>query len=191
MKNLILASASTRREKILKKLNMQFTVVPSKVDESVYEHLSPEKMVKELSALKAKEVSKLVEDTLIIAADTIIIKDEKVLGKPESEEDAIEMLKELRGDSHTVITGIAVFSTFNNKEITDIDSTEVYLANMSDNEVEKYVSTGEPMGKAGSYAIQGLGSVFVEKIKGSYFTVMGLPVHKLARILNQFSIDII
>jgi len=191
MKNLILASESPRREKILKRLNMQFTVVPSKIDESVYEHLNPEKMVQELSSLKAKEVSKLVEDTLIIAADTIIVNDEKILGKPKSEEDAIKMLKELRGDNHTVVTGLAVFSTLDSKEITDIDRTEVYLADMTDNEVEKYVSTGEPMGKAGSYAIQGLGSVFVEKIEGSYFTVMGLPVHKLARILNQFSVDII
>ncbi|MGM0437172.1 MAG: Maf family protein [Bacillota bacterium] len=191
MKNLILASSSARREEILKRLNLQFTVVPSKIDESGYDHLTPEKMVQKLSALKAKEVSKLVEDTLIIAADTIIVNNDKVLGKPQSKEDAAEMLKKLRGENHTVMTGLAVYSTGDSKEITDIDRTEVYMTNMSDDEIAKYVSTGEPMGKAGSYAIQGLGSVFVEKIEGSYFTVMGLPVHKLAEILNEFSINII
>lgn len=191
MEKLILASASPRREEILKRLNLQFTVVPSKVDERVYEHLNPDKMVQELSILKAKEVSKLVEDTLIIAADTIIVNDEKVLGKPQSKDGAVDMLKKLRGNNHTVMTGLAVYSTIEGKEITDIDRTKVFMSYMSDNEIEKYVSTGEPMGKSGSYAVQGLGSVFIERIEGSYFTVMGLPVHKLARILNDFSIEII
>ena len=191
MEKLILASASPRREKILKKLNLQFTVVPSKVDESIYSHLNPEKMVQELASLKAREVSKLVEDTLIIAADTIIVNNQKVLGKPETEKGAIKMLKKLRGGNHKVITGLAVYSIPEKKEITDIDRTKVYMSYMSDEEIKKYVSTGEPMGKSGSYAVQGLGSVFVERIEGSYFTVMGLPVHKLARILNDFSINII
>ena len=191
MQKLILASASPRREKILKKLNLKFTVVPSKIDESVYNHLPPEEMVQELSLLKAKEVSNLVEDTLIIAADTIIVNNGKIMGKPQNNNEAIEMLKELRNGKHTVLTGVAVSSIPEGKQLTVIDETDVYMSDISDEEINKYVATGEPMGKSGSYAVQGLGSIFVERIEGSYYTVMGLPIHKLAKMLNDFSIDIL
>ncbi len=191
MQKLILASASPRREKILKRLNLQFTVVPSKIKEDGYEHLGAEKMVKELALLKAKDVSKLVEDTIIIAADTIIENNGKIIGKPENNEDAKIMLKELKNSKHTVVTGLAIYSTFDGKEVTTYDKTDVYFSDLSDNEIDKYISTGEPMDKSGAYAIQGLGSVFVEKIEGSYFTVMGLPVHKLVKILKEFSINVL
>ncbi len=191
MQKLILASASPRREKILNKLNLKFTVVPSKIDESIYDHLPPEEMVKELSLLKAKEVSNLVEDTLIIAADTIIVNNGKIMGKPQNNKDAIKMLKELRNGKHTVLTGVAVTSIPEGKKLTVIDKTDVYMSDISDEEINKYVATGEPMGKSGSYAVQGLGSIFVERIEGSYYTVMGLPIHKLAKMLNDFSIDIL
>jgi len=191
MKNLVLASSSSRRKEILEKLNLKFKVVPSNIDESSYKDLSPEKLVQKLSSSKAREVSKLVEDTIIIAADTVVVNNDKILEKPEDEEEAVEMLKELSGDKHTVMTGLTVYSTLEEKEMTDIAKTQVYLSDISEAKIKKYVDTGEPLGKAGSYAIQGLGSVFVEKIEGSYFTVMGLPIHKLAEKLNDFSINII
>ena len=191
MKNLVLASSSSRRKEILERLNLKFKVVPSNLDESSYKDLNPEKLVQKLSSAKAREVSKLVEDTIIIAADTVVVNNDKILEKPEDEEEAVEMLKELSGDKHTVMTGLTVYSTLEEKEMTDIAKTQVYLSDISEAKIKKYVDTGEPLGKAGSYAIQGLGSVFVEKIEGSYFTVMGLPIHKLAEKLNDFSINII
>lgn len=191
MHKLILASASPRREEILKKLNLKFTVVPSKIDESKFVNLAPEKMVRELALAKARDVSQLVEDTIIIAADTVILNKREVLGKPESNEDAAEMLKKLSNGKHTVLTGVAVCSLFDGQEVTEVDKTDVFMSDMSGEDIKKYIETGEPMGKSGSYAVQGLGSIFVERIEGSYFTVMGLPIHKLAKILADFSIGIL
>jgi septum formation protein len=190
-RKLILASASPRRKKLLNQLGLRFTIIPSKINEEEYSNLPPIRMVKELAMAKAKAVGKLVEDTVIIAGDTIVLNDGDVLGKPKDKEDAAIMLKKLSGKSHTVLSGLAVLSTSNNKIIVEYDRTEVLMSEITDDEIKKYINTGEPIGKAGSYAIQGLGGIFVEKIDGSYFTVMGLPIHKLQTMLNDFSISVI
>ena len=188
---LILASASPRREELLKQMGLRFTIVPSKVNEEKYSNLTPVEMVKELSLAKAIEVGKLVEDTIVIAGDTVVLNKGEVLGKPDDKDEAESMLKKLSGDHHTVLSGVAVLSTYDNQTMVEYDQTKVFMRDITNNEIKEYVDTGEPMDKAGSYAIQGLGGIFVEKINGSYFTVMGLPIHKLQTMLKEFSVDVI
>ncbi|TDX41836.1 septum formation protein [Halanaerobium congolense] len=188
---LVLASASPRREEILKKLNLKFTIVPSKIDEENFTSDDPIELVKTLALEKAKSVSNLVEDAIVIAADTIVVYDQKILGKPEDEAAAKKMLQTLSGSDHQVITGVAVLNSQNKESHVDYNLTDVTMTKMSQKEINSYVETGEPMDKAGSYAIQGFGGLFVEEIKGSYHSVMGLPIHQLARLLDKFNYGIL
>jgi septum formation protein len=188
---LVLASSSPRREDILKQLKLKFTIVPGKIDESKYTETDPEKLVKKLALEKAKSVSDLVEDALIIAADTVVVYENEILGKPEDSEEAKEQLKLLSGKEHQVMTGIAVLSSETGELYVENNITIVKMLNISDETIDKYISTGEPLDKAGSYGIQGLGGLFVEGIKGSYYSVVGLPIHQLAEILDKFNYGIL
>ncbi|KXS48248.1 MAG: Maf-like protein [Halanaerobium sp. 4-GBenrich] len=188
---LVLASASPRREDILKKLDLKFTIVPSKIDEGEFTNNNPIELVKTLALEKAKSVSNLVEDALVIAADTVVVYDQKILGKPEDEEAAKKMLQTLSDKHHQVITGIAVLNSQNKKSYVEYNITDVKMTNMTEKEIDSYVDTGEPMDKAGSYAIQGFGGLFVEEISGSYHSVMGLPIHQLAKLLDKFNYGIL
>lgn len=188
---LVLASASPRREEILEKLNLKFTTVPSKIDENNFKDSNPVELVKTLAVEKAKSVSELVEDALIIAADTVVVYNDQVLGKPEDQADAEKMLKKLSAKQHQVITGIAVLNSQSKESYVDHNITDVKMTNISEQEISDYVETGEPLDKAGSYAIQGLGGLFVEEIRGSYYSVMGLPIHQLAKILDKFDYGIL
>ncbi|HKL13159.1 MAG TPA: Maf family protein [Halanaerobiales bacterium] len=190
-KKIILASSSDRRKDLLTRLGIKYTAMPSKIDESGFDYERPEKLVQELSLAKASNVAKVVENALIIAADTIVAYDNKILGKPEDEEDAKKMLKLIENDTHEVYTGIALISANDEMHFLDYDVTEVYMRKINDEEIDRYIKTGEPMDKAGSYGIQGKGGIFVNKIIGSYFTVMGLPIHMLSMALKSFSIEII
>lgn len=190
-KKIILASSSDRRKNLLAKLGIKFTAMPSKIDESKYDFEAPEKLVQELSLAKASDVAKIVENTLIISADTVVVYDDKILEKPEDEEAAFRMLRLLENNHHKVYTGLAVISADDKMHYLDYDVTEVFMRKIDDDEISRYIKTGESMDKAGSYGIQGKGGIFVEKIIGSYFTVMGLPIHKLSMALKSFSIDII
>ncbi len=190
MAKLVLASASPRRQELLEMLGFNFTIVPSKIDEEKYNHLNPVEMVKELARAKAEEVATLVEDTLVIGSDTIVVLDDKVLGKPSDQPEARDMLRRLQNRRHSVYTGIAVCDTFSGQVVLDYDKTDVFMTPITDDDILEYVKTGEPMDKAGAYGIQGVGGIFVEKIDGSYFTVMGLPIHKLVKILKDFDISI-
>lgn len=188
---LVLASSSPRREEILKQLKLKFTIVPGKIDESKFTETNPEKLVKTLALEKAKSVSNLVEDALIIAADTVVVCEDEILGKPEDSEEAKEQLKLLSGKEHQVMTGIAVLSSETGEVYVENNITLVKMLNMSDEKIDKYISTGEPLDKAGSYGIQGFGGLFVEGIKGSYYSVVGLPIHQLAEILDKFNYGIL
>ncbi|MDZ7672020.1 MAG: Maf family protein [Halanaerobiales bacterium] len=190
-KKIILASSSDRRKELLNRLKIQYTSMPSKIDESKFEHEIPEKMVQDLSLAKGSKVAEIVEEALIISADTIVVCEDKILGKPEDEDDAFEMLQLLQNNKHSVYTGLALISADDNMHYLDYDITEVFMRKIDKEEIERYIKTGEPMDKAGSYAIQGKGGIFVEKIIGSYFTVMGLPIHKLSVALKSFSLEII
>ncbi|TDT61194.1 Maf family protein [Fonticella tunisiensis] len=191
MKRLILASSSPRRIEILKNLGLEFEVIPSNFEESLVDD-QPQRLVCKLAESKAKDViSKAPSDSIIIAADTVVVKDKRIFGKPKSQNEAYEMLRELSGSSHKVVTGICIVDNINELEVADYEETTVYFKELSDDEIWNYIKTGEPIDKAGAYGIQSLGGLFVKKIDGCYFNVMGLPVYKLYTMMGELGINIL
>lgn len=187
---IILASNSPRRREILSQIGIQYEVIPSKFEENAL-NMSPENMVMYFAEEKAMDVAKKVkEEAFVIGADTIVYQN-GIMGKPKDNEDAARMLKNLSGVFHGVITGISVVHTPSLNKITDYERTLVKFKNISDDEIQAYIKSGEPMDKAGAYAIQGIGSLLVEKIEGCYFNVVGLPVYRLSKILEGFGYKIL
>lgn len=180
---LLLASSSPRRSQILKMIDWTFEVGAVEVDESLSHDESPREYVERLAAAKAKAAGDVHSHRPIVAADTTVVVDQHILAKPANAEDAKRMLRLLRGRWHQVLTGVALISE-SGLEV-DVEMTEVRFAPMSDAEIDWYVSTGEPMDKAGAYAIQGKGARFIEGIKGDYFNVMGLPVRLLYDLIRR------
>ena len=193
MKKIILASASPRRKDILNEVGIKPLVITSMVDESVIEGLSPEKAVMELALLKGAAVAKMVEeDAVVIGADTVVVLDGEILGKPESMDEATQMLKKLSGKWHSVLTGYCVIDAKSGEACAKYEETKVKFRELDNGEINRYVNSHEPMDKAGSYGIQGKGRLFVEKIDGDYFNVVGLPVCALGKMLkSEFGIDIL
>lgn len=189
----ILASKSPRRFEILEKIVKEFEVVQSNFDENTIDFKGDiEKYVKDLSRNKAIEVSKrLNEPSIVIAADTVVFQDRKVLEKPKNEEDAFSMLSSLSGNTHKVYSGICLINTYDDTVVTDCDCTEVRFSELNPRQIRNYINSGEPMDKAGAYGIQGLGGAFVEGIKGCYYNVMGLPLNKLYKALENYDITIL
>ena len=191
-KPLILASASPRRQEILTQADLEFIVHPANT-EWAPDGLTPYDRVRELARSKATEVSRLYPDSLILGSDTMVVLEDRALGKPRDEQDAVAMLLSLQGRTHQVMTGVWLIETDGQgdtvKEDGFTDVTEVDFYAFSANEAEEYVSTGEPMDKAGAYGIQGKGMRFVSGIRGDYFTVMGLPGGRLLRFLTEFCDD--
>ena len=189
MKNIILASASPRRREILTRFGLGFEVIESDADESrVNKNSVPVSIyVQELALLKATAVAEKLKnkDSLIIAADTVVCLDGEILGKPKNDADAAEMLKKLSGKCHSVFSGICVMDAKNMKSVCAKEETKVYFDEITDEKIEDYVKTGEPSDKAGAYAVQGLGALFTEKVEGDFFNVIGLPVKKLAEVLEK------
>lgn len=191
MKDIVLASASPRRSELLKRIGLEFKIMPSDIDETNIGNLEPEAYTVDLANKKALDIAnKTNSRALIIAADTIVVKD-GILGKPSDENEAFEMLKALQGQWHEVITGVAVIDSETKKGITDYEKTLVKMASLSDMEIKSYIKSGEPMDKAGSYGIQGLGAMIVERIEGCYFNVVGLPLNKLNIMMGSFSINLL
>ena len=187
---IILASQSPRRRELLERMGIsEFEVIPAKAEESALltRTLTPDQLVEELSRRKCAEVSAAHPDALVIAADTMVAVNNRVLGKPHSEKDAARMLAALSGRLHMVYTGVTVAQGV--KSITEHEMTFVRFCTLSQADIIRYIATGEPMDKAGAYGIQGYGSVLVEGISGDYYNVMGLPVCRLARMLARFGID--
>ncbi len=189
----ILASKSPRRVEILEKIVKEFEVVQSNFDENTIDFKGDvENYVKDLSRNKAIEVSKrLNEPSIVIAADTVVFQNGKVLEKPKSEEDAFSMLSSLSGNTHKVYSGICLINTYDDTVVTDCDCTEVRFSELNPRQIRNYINSGEPMDKAGAYGIQGLGGAFVEGIKGCYYNVMGLPLNKLYKALENYDITIL
>jgi septum formation protein len=186
VKNIILASASPRRQQLLNQIGVKFRVIPSTIDEVINNEIEPSQVAASLAAQKCFDVvSILKEDGIVIAADTIVCKDKRLLGKPKDEQDAFNMLKFLNGEWHEVITGVCVYSISEKKSISDYEVTKVKMANNTDEFLKAYIDTKEPLDKAGAYGIQGYGSLIVEKIEGCYFNVMGLPIYKLSCMLKE------
>ena len=185
---IILASGSPRRKELMEMMGIKFDVIVSDCDETFEDGLSLEEQSKRLAYIKAKTVfNETSGDRIIIGSDTMVIKDDKIYGKPKTKEEAIQMIRELKDNSHKVITSLCVISKKDEeiKEQVDYDIAEVYFKDISDNEIETWVNTGNPYDKAGAYAIQSKFGVHINKIDGNYFTVVGLPIHKLYDMLKQ------
>lgn len=191
-KGIILASASPRRREILTLGGVLFEVCPA-ADEQAPEWLAPADLVRTLARSKASQVAAQYADRVILGADTMVVQDGKLLGKPKSKEHAVEMLMSLQGREHQVMTGVWLIRTNSDKNFvkedgfTDIATVKFFP--MTREEAEGYVATGEPMDKAGAYGIQGYGMRFVEGINGDFYTVMGLPAGRLLRFLREFQTD--
>ena len=186
---IILASGSPRRKELLKLVIPEFDIMISGVDEKIEKDLTVEQQATKLSYIKAKDIyDKTDGDRLIIGADTIVVKNNKIYGKPKDKENAKQIIKELLdGDrTHRVLTGLTVIYEKNGeyKEYKLYDEAKIFLKNISDEEIEKWIDTGNAMDKAGAYGIQNEFCVHVEKVDGNYMTVLGLPVHKLYDIIK-------
>jgi len=183
MQNLILASSSPRRKELLENLQLTFTISSSEVDESFDPSLSPEDIVMELAERKAQAVFSENPESFVLGSDTLVVADHQILGKPANEEEAVSMLKMLSGKQHDVYTGVSILSAKGSSRF--YEKTEVWFWELTDEEINFYVQSGEPLDKAGSYGIQQLGSMLVKKINGDYFAVVGLPVAKTYRELKR------
>ena len=189
MRKIILASESPRRKELLKRTGLSFEVAPSDLEEDLSLNLDPHELAKHISAEKAASVAGKYPDAVIIAADTFIVLGDTVLGKPHTGEEAKRMLGALSGREHSVITGFTILDTSSNAKHTESVETRVWFRELSDGQIEAYVRTGEPLDKAGAYAIQGQGAALVEKIEGDYENVVGLPLSALRESLRRFGIE--
>lgn len=186
--SIVLASESTRRVDILRTLGISFSIIPPDIDETKRKEETPQEFVNRIAFEKASKVGKHFPDKWVIAADTIVVLKGKVLGKPKNERDAFNMLRSLSGKWHKVITGYCVVNLLKNIVYRDIVETKVFVRDMTDEEIHRYIKTSEPMGKAGSYAVQGKGGYMVKEIKGSYTNVVGLPICEIAEALLSLGV---
>jgi len=191
MKDIILASSSPRRKEIFSKTGLPFTVEHSEYEEDMTLPVSPTELVQHLADGKAKAVSDRHPDSLIIAADTIIAFGGRVLGKPKSKDEAIRTLSALSGKENDIITGVTIQDGKTGKNVRFADTTKIFMKEISESDIAAYVDTGEPMNKAGSYALQGLGAIFIERIEGDFFSAMGLPLARLVEQLKAFGVRVL
>ncbi len=186
---IILASQSPRRKKLLEQIGLSFEVVPSSINEDI-SGFAPAALVEELARQKAHDVASTIDDGLIIGADTIVVLEEEILGKPKNSLEAVQILTKLSGKTHSVLTGVALVLAKNASEFrthTFSVETKVTFGALSQHEIEAYVATKSPMDKAGAYGIQDdWGAVFVERINGDYNNVVGLPIYKFYQELKTF-----
>ncbi len=193
MSRLILASASPRRRELLAGLGLDFDVRPVDIDESPREGEAPADLVRRLAHEKAAAIEPGPEDgsdPVVLAADTLVVLDGQVLGKPRDRADARRMLGELAGRRHTVLTGVELRRPSDGAERRGVASTEVEIGPLTDEQITWYVGTGEPMDKAGAYAIQGLGALLVESIRGNYTNVVGLPLPMVQSLMVELGRDL-
>lgn len=192
---LILASSSPRRQELIQALGLPYIIRVSDADETVEGKITPSGLVEVLSIRKASTVREMLEPVekngIIVGSDTVVVLQDEVLGKPADEEDSFRMLKALQGTTHQVYSGVACVDAATDKEVVSHSVTNVRMKAMSDEQIRRYIATGEPKDKAGSYAIQGIGATIVESIEGDYFTVVGLPLSLLSDMLLQFDIKVL
>lgn len=191
MEKIILASSSPRRKELLNLIGLSFEIHPSHADETISNELSPSEIVEQLALRKARDVADKYHEGYILGADTIVVLDEQVLGKPENVDDAFAMLKKLQGREHQVFSGIALIDKKTAKETVSHQVTKVFMKKLTDQEIEAYISTKEPMDKAGSYGIQGYGAMIIDRIDGDYFNVVGLPLSLLEQMFKLFNVNLI
>ena len=188
----ILASQSPRRRQLLGQIGFTFRVESSPFEETTPENGHPADIVQALALEKAEPVSRRFPSALTLGADTVVVHEGVVLGKPEDEAEAHAMLRRLSGETHTVFTGLALLHPASDRRVSAYEATRVTFAALNDEEIRTYVASGAPMDKAGAYGIQGdLGAVFVARIEGDFYTVMGLPLHRLYRLLHDHFPDLV
>lgn len=180
---IVLASASPRRANLLRQIGFEFQICPSRVDESETIHAPPDTGVQELALAKAKAVAVNLQNGLVIGADTIVVVNQQVIGKPEHEEHAIEILMQLSGVRHEVMTGVALVDLERKREIVWREKTVVQFRKLHRREILAYAGSSEVLDKAGAYGVQGRAAAFVERIEGCYFNVVGLPLASLVERL--------
>lgn len=191
MKKLYLASASPRRQDLLKQIGLDFEVIPSSVKEIMNENLSPGELVENLALAKARDVAGTIADGVVIGADTVVILNNQIMGKPVDSAEAALMLTRLSGALHQVMTGVAIVDIKSGLQRVFHETTCVRFRYLTSDIIENYIDSGEPFDKAGAYAIQGLGSILVEGIEGCYFNVVGLPLTRVATELSGFGINLL
>ncbi|MCW2277142.1 Maf family protein [Heliophilum fasciatum] len=192
--HLILASASPRRRQLLTDLHLSFTIVPSNFVEAGVDHLPPREQAIALAEGKANEVARRTGEGLILGADTIVVHEGTVLGKPRDADDAFRTLRRLSGQSHQVITGLALIEVHDGQPVatvTGAETTMVTFRQLDEADIAAYVATGDPLDKAGAYGIQGLAALLVERIDGDYFNVVGLPLVALDRLMRRWQISLL
>lgn len=190
-RKIILASKSPRRDELLKRIGLHFEVKTSDFDESSVNAHSPVEHVEILSRGKAKSVAEEHKDAIVIGADTVIVIDGEIIGKPTSEENAVEILKRLSGKSHLVVTGFTIIDTQFNQTSTKTVESKVYFKELNEAEIEAYVKTGEPMDKAGGYGMQDKAGIFIQNVEGDFFNVVGLPIFALCEELKHYGVNVI
>jgi len=189
---LVLASQSPRRRMLLERFGLSFAVEPSGADETVDGQLSPEALTKELATRKGQRVARSHPEALVLSADTVVEHAEVVLNKPKDEAEATAMLHALSGQTHTVITGIALCHQASARTVVEAERTRVHFAPLTSAEIKRYVTSGSPLDKAGGYGIQdAYGARFVRGIEGDYYNVVGLPLHRLYHMLRTYFRDLI
>lgn len=189
MKKIILASMSPRRKELLEKTGLKFKVIKSNFKEYVDPKLTPHELVRKLSLEKASVVFDNYKDSIIIAADTIVVCQKIILGKPKNKIDAQDMLEFLSGKVHFVITGFTIIN--GNNVITKSKETKVWMRKISKSEIDSYIKTKEPYDKAGAYAIQGKAKKFIEKTEGDFFNAVGLPIYTLMEELKNLGVKVL
>lgn len=190
MRNIILASSSPRRKKLLEQIGLEFEIDPSNYEEDMSLKMEPNKLAEFLSLGKAEDVAQRHKDSIIISADTIVAVDNEVFRKPITPERAKYMLQKLSERAHSVITGFTIIDTGTDKQITKSIETKIYFKKLSEQEINAYIASGEPLDKGGGYAIQGKAALFVEKIEGDYFNIVGLPILALTAELENFGVSV-
>lgn len=181
---IILASQSPRRRELLKLIDIPFFLRDIEISEEIYKEEKPQDYVLRMAETKAEEGAKSEENSLVIGADTIVCVDNEILGKPRDQEDAVRILKKIKGRKHLVYTGVSLNKRKGEKVHSFVEETEVQFADMTDKEILDYIATGEPLDKAGAYGIQDKGALFVKGIKGCFYNVMGLPIRRVYEELN-------
>ena len=189
--DIILASKSPRRREILENTKVRFSVKESQVDEVIKADESPKETVMRLAYEKALDVANNNKESLVIGADTIVVINDRILGKPKNEEDAYNMVKLLSGKTHCVITGFALINLSLNKKVIDCEGSQVTFKELSEECIKDYLNTKESLDKAGAYGIQGYGGLLVNNIQGDYFNIVGLPISKISDCLkDHFKINL-
>jgi septum formation protein len=180
---IILASQSPRRRYLLERAGLRFAVIPSRFDETSVSSSNPDDYVRELAVAKAGDIAGRHPDSWVIGADTVVVAEGRILGKPASTAQARDMLRRLSGRTHQVLTGYCICRRSNRREFADTVRTDVLFKTLTNEEIDWYIQTGEPFDKAGAYAIQGIGTFLVKRIDGSYTNVVGLPVCEVLEFL--------